>query len=214
MSKLARGMQALSRSLIEKRDRERQSISYKLHEEVAQVLALIVRLLDKTLASSQNKNYLLLEQALEQAKVQVRDLLDCIRECSYDLYPRMLDILGLLPTLRWYFERYSQRTKIKVDFHNSGLKRPLDREISIAVFRILEEALASISCHVTVSEIRVILRVTSTTLRLRIDDHGKGFDQSALNADILTDLLEMRERVLMLGGKLKIRSAPGTGTAV
>lgn len=210
MRRLAGEMQALSRSLIEKREKERQNIAHELHEEIAQILAVIKLLMDKAAISSPEKAGPL----LDDARVKFKDLFDHVREFSYDLYPRMLETLGLLHSLLWYFDRYSRKTKIRVHLRHTGLKRGFDLETGTAAFRIIEEALTNVACHAAVDEAKVSVRVTQRKLRIRVEDKGKGFNPPVLSAAASTGLLEMRERTLMLGGKLVIQSAPGMGTLI
>jgi len=203
-------MQALSRSLIEKREKERQNIAYELHEEIAQTLALIKILMDKAAVLPPEKAGPLIGDAM----VKFKDLFGRVREFSYDLYPRMLETLGLMHSLLWYFDRYSKKTNIRVCFRHTGLKRKFDPDTSTAAFRIIEEALTNIARHAATDEAKVSVWATQTALRIRVADRGKGFHPSALTAAASTGLLEMRERALMLGGKLKIQSTPGTGTLI
>ena len=133
-----------------------------------------------------------------------------VADLSFDLRPHMLDDMGLLPALLWYFERYTVQTRIQVNFKHSGLNgRLLAPKISTVVYRVVQEALTNIARHAATDEAEVSVRATQTALRIRVEDRGKGFHPSAS-----TGLLEMRERALMLGGKLKIRSTPGTGTLI
>lgn len=141
------------------------------------------------------------------------ELIGRVRDLSLELRPAMLDDLGLLAALRWHFDRYTTQVKIKVDFNHNGLeRRRFASEIETATYRIVQEALTNVARHAGVKQVEVNLRVEESALRILIKDLGAGFDPRTLPAGATAGISGMRERAIMLGGRLKIESAPGVGT--
>jgi signal transduction histidine kinase len=125
----------------------------------------------------------------------------------------MLDDLGLMAALRWHFERYTAQCKITVNFKQVGLEgRRFAAPIETAAYRIVQEALTNVARHAHVEYVQVRIEVDEHMLRIHIQDFGGGFDPDSLSAGTSAGLYGMRERVIILGGDLRINSAPGSGT--
>jgi signal transduction histidine kinase len=137
-----------------------------------------------------------------------------VRDISLRLRPSMLDDLGLLPTLLWHFQDYTDKTNIHIDFQHDGLDRDLPPDICTAAYRIIQESLTNIARHAEVNQAKSILRALEDTLFIEIEDLGKGFNQAALPISAAIGLSGMQERAYALGGTLEIESNPGAGTRV
>ena len=127
----------------------------------------------------------------------------------------MLDDIGLLPTLLWHFERYTNQTGIKVSFSHSELPQRLNPEIETTVYRIIQEALTNIARHARVNQAFVHLILKENILTVEVIDHGIGFisEFDMLNWSNV-GLAGMRERADMMGGYLLVNSAPNKGTKI
>jgi signal transduction histidine kinase len=127
----------------------------------------------------------------------------------------MLDDLGLLAALNWHFDRYASQVSIKVDFQHFGLEgRRFPAEIETAAYRIVQEALTNVARHSGADRVEVSVNADKATLHLEIEDNGSGFDTESLLAGATAGVSGMRERAIMVGGQLKIESAPGVGTVL
>jgi signal transduction histidine kinase len=198
-------MQRLSRRLVDLQEEERRTIARELHDEVAQILTslkFLVEASERTAPAASRR----------QVNDMTRELLDRLRDMSLNLRPPMLDDLGLVPTLLWHFERYRAQTGITVRFHHEGVTDRLGRG-EISAFRIIQEALANVARHASVSEVMVNLWTAGQRVGIRIVDSGRGFDPSKVR-HASSGLAGMRERALLLGGSLSVESAPGFGTKV
>jgi signal transduction histidine kinase len=123
--------------------------------------------------------------------------------------------MGLLPALLWQIERYTRQTGIAVKFHQTGLTHRLPLEVETAAYRIIQEALTNVARHAGVSQVVVQVRVSEEALTLFVVDEGAGFDaEQATEATFTMGLAGMRERADLLGGTLRISSAPGEGTTI
>jgi PAS domain S-box-containing protein len=208
-----RRLRVLSRRLVEAQEAERRRIARELHDEVGQVLTglkLSLEMADRRAAGGDGA-----AAPLAEAKGLVNGLMARVRALSLDLRPTMLDDLGLLPALLWQFEQYAARTGVRVDFEHAGLERRFRPEVETAAYRIAQEALTNVARHAGVAEVRVRLWAKDDALLLQVEDQGAGFDlEAADSVGRSSGLSGMRERAALLGGRLTLASAPGSGTTL
>jgi signal transduction histidine kinase len=203
-------LRAYSRRLLEVQEQERRHLARELHDEVGQVLTG----LKLTLEAGTHLPAAELPDSLGTALALVQELTARVRDLSLRLRPTMLDDLGLLPALLWLFGRYTAQTNVRVNFEHQGLERRLPPEVETAAYRVAQEALTNVARHAGVGECGVALRLNDQGgLHVQVEDRGTGFDP-ALARGASTGLSGMEERVALLGGTLRVKSAPGAGTRV
>jgi signal transduction histidine kinase len=126
-----------------------------------------------------------------------------------------LDDLGLLSALTWYFDRYTTQFKIEARFQHAGLeRRRFEPDIETAAYRIVQEALTNVARHARVDRVEVRISADENTLSIRITDTGVGFEPDSLSVRATGGLSGMRERAILLGGRLQLESSPGHGTSL
>ncbi|MDD5081914.1 MAG: response regulator [Dehalococcoidales bacterium] len=206
----AEELRALSHRLVQVQEDERRAIARELHDEIGQSLTVLNILLSRAsqLASGD------VASVLAEARPVVSELISGIRELSLNLRPSMLDDLGLLPTLLWYFQRYTNQTQIHVNFEHVGLQRSFPPDISTAAYRIVQEALTNVARHAHTGEVDVYAWVSNGVLSIKIEDRGNGFDSSSLGVGHSSGLSGMQERARLLGGELTVESSSGKGTCL
>ncbi|HUN05233.1 MAG TPA: PAS domain S-box protein [Aggregatilineales bacterium] len=205
-------LQATSALLVETQENERRHIARELHDEVGQTLTALNLMLEMYRRRTESDQE---TRELNEAHNLVTDLMKRIREISLDLRPSMLDDLGLVPTLIWYFKRYKLQTAIEIDFRHSGVEQRYAPMIETTVYRIIQEALTNVARHAQVAHASVQLWANSDVIHVQIEDNGKGFDLKTSPLEIKTaGLLGMRERTEIAGGKCKIESSIGSGTII
>jgi two-component system sensor histidine kinase UhpB len=208
-------LQKLSAELMNAQEAERKRISQELHDELGQALtamrinlAALEKDLSLGLPTSRNK--------LSETGVLVDETLEHVRELSHALRPTMLDELGLVPTLRWYVNRYAERLGIEVEFEAMDLGDRPAAEIETALYRIVQEALTNIAKHAQARRVHLRLSRQESKVTALIEDDGIGFDvQKRMAADAPgsgAGLFGMRERVALWGGTFTIQSRPDQGT--
>jgi signal transduction histidine kinase len=127
----------------------------------------------------------------------------------------VLDDLGLLPALEWYFERYTQQTRIVVDFDPQNLERQrFSNEIEITIFRIVQESLTNVARHANVEQVFVRLETRPGEIALEIEDEGAGFAMDAQKVGSSSGLTGMVERARLLQGSMEIQSRLRKGTII
>ena len=131
------------------------------------------------------------------------------------LRPSILDPLGLEPALEQLASELSRGSGIFVDFQVTGASAPrLPESMEIALYRIAEEALTNAGKHSAAKTVSVVMHRNDNTVRLVIEDDGKGFDVAALPSKTQLGLMGMCERALFIGGSMTARSSVGHGTTL
>ena len=196
-------LESLSRRLVDVQEEERRALARELHDELGQILASLKQRLEGGTA-----------QASAEVQSVLGDLLERVRNLSMDLRPPTLDELGLLPTLLWHFARYREETGVRVSFRHEGAEGRFPPDTETVAFRIVQEALTNVARHARVSEATVRLVTRPDRLELRIEDRGLGFEVGAARSGASGGLAGMQERARLLGGRVRIESAPGQGTRI
>jgi PAS domain S-box-containing protein len=203
--------EALARRLLKVQEEERRRLSRELHDEVGQILTGLRLLLNPSGALTADAA----KAGFEQARTLVDELLERVRQLSFDLRPAVLDQLGLLPGLLGLFERYTKQTGVLVNFAHQGVNRRFAPEVETTAYRIVQEALTNVARHAAVASASVSVWTSANMLSAQIADHGRGFDAGDALAKLRSGgLLGMQERVTPLGGRLTIASRPGAGTQI
>jgi signal transduction histidine kinase len=152
---------------------------------------------------------------LGQAQALVGELIVRVRDMSLLVRPAMLEYFGLLSAILWHSEHYTAQTRVRVTLVHAGLEKRFAAEVETAAYRIVQEALTNIARHTAVDEATVRLYIQGETLMGQIEDRGMSFNaEAALAAGHTSGLTGMHERARLLGGRLRVASAPGVGTSV
>jgi PAS domain S-box-containing protein len=211
LQEYATRLQTLSRRLLEVQEEERRHLARELHDEVGQMLTGLRLVLKPTADLTTNEA----KAGFEQACALVDELLETVRQLSFDLRPSVLDQFGLLPGLLALFDRYTKQTAVLVEFKHRGVDSRFAPEVETAAYRIVQEGLTNVARHAATDQATVRVWATSDTLGLQIEDRGRGFDPEAMPAATRSNgLAGMRERVELLNGRLAIESRPAGGTLI
>lgn len=210
-SRISRELHDATIKLIGAQEDERRTIARELHDEVGQVLtALQVEL---SLAHRRLVAAGLDVDPLKEAQTLADGALTTVRDLSQLLRPAALDDLGLPAAIDASLRGLARRHEIQVELSQSGMADRLAPETEIAAYRIVQEALTNVARHAEAAHCRVRLMRLPDSLQVEIEDDGGGFDPDDTPAAPQGfGLIGMRERAAMLGGSLRIWSAPGAGT--
>ncbi len=205
-----RRMSVLSARLLEAQEGERAVLARDLHDDLGQLLTALqlqLEALRRRAAGSGDRTQ------LDECLGIVGQVLSQVRSLSLDLRPPQLDSLGLSAALRWFAERkLSAVPDVALTF--TGGTPPLEPTVETACFRIAQEALTNILRHSGAKHVDIDLGVIDNRLRLQIVDDGAGFDvgeqyERSIRGES-SGLLNMQERAALIGGRLELRSAPGS----
>jgi signal transduction histidine kinase len=202
--------QFLARQLVKVQEDERRSLSRELHDEIGQMLTglqfTIKSIMPESTEEQRNK--------LDQIQILISVIISQIRELSINLRPSLLDDLGILPTLVWYFDRYEAKTGVRVSFDHQNLDQRFSPELEITAFRIVQEALTNVARYAEADNAEVKINILGSVMQVEIHDRGRGFDITLLPKNQSVGLDGMRERTFAVGGIMEIQSQPGKGTDI
>ncbi len=206
-------LRELSRQLLAVHEQERRQIARELHDEVGQMLTLLNLNLSRIVAHYADRSVPTSE--LDDASQIVQSLMQQVRSLALNLRPHILDMLGLLPALRWLTEHLSLQSGVLVELHPHNLDQRLPGDIETAAYRIVQEALTNVVRHAHAHTVLVRVWCDDTSLHIYIEDDGVGFDPTdVLDTYASTGLPGMRERALWLGGSFELESFPEQGATI
>jgi len=200
----------LARRLIVRQEIERQRIARELHDDVSQRIALLNIEIDKIKSEAVSEES---RARLRTLSAQARDIANDVHHISYGLHPSWLETLGLVAALQSLCRDASRQRNLQVVFRHGSIPTSLDANISLYLYRIVQEALHNVARHSHVREAQVSVTCDERHIVLQIVDSGVGFDPSQMRSAGL-GLASMRERVAVLKGQLAINAAPGGGTQI
>ena len=197
--------------LLVAQDAERSRIALELHDDVSQQLAVLsmnLQMLCGFGTARDDESEAVAREALDHADGIARSL----RDLSHRLYPTKLRLLGLVSSIT-SLEHDLTSSHCRIRFSHYDVPPGLPHELTLALYRVVQEALRNAITHGEASEIQVHLEGRNGGLFLTITDNGIGFDVERATGHGL-GLISMRERLDPLGGALKIESTPGNGTCI
>jgi len=199
------------------REEERAALARELHDDLGQHLtALRIDLswLDHCLLAAQPPDLAQLHDKIVGMAPMVERLTELTQTVCAALRPGVLDDLGLVAAVEWQAEETAKRSGIACATALPEGDIELDRNLALALFRILQEALTNVVRHAQATRVEIGLRAVGGELELEIRDNGRGFVPKSLAGATALGLLGMRERAGEFGGTVEILSEPGKGTTV
>ena len=181
-----------------------------LHDSTGQKLALLSMNLSLMEAQIPNSNAKLVKN-LAESREMLRQVSAELRSLSYLLHPPLLEELGLGAALKWFVEGYQERSGIAVSVMIAEEVGRLGRNVEIALFRVIQEALTNAQRHSGTTTAEVLVERAGDTVILTVSDAGRGIGPEKLleveSAAVSgVGLGGMRERILHLGGKWEVLS--------
>jgi signal transduction histidine kinase len=197
----------LRRRIMVAQEQERLRLAHDLHDQTGQSITaalLDLKAIEPFVAEEGRPRLRILSKALNEIG-------QMLHRIAWELRPASLDELGLTNVLQTYFEEWSRKHGITVDFKCKDPR--LDEysdEIRTTIYRLIQEALNNIARHADATRASAVIETVSGALRLIIRDNGRGFDKSSTPERL--GLAGMRERVSLIGGRLEVDSFLGAGT--
>ncbi|WP_197027466.1 PAS domain-containing protein [Marinobacterium lacunae] len=210
-----RESQSMLRELAARRESEleaeRKRIAREVHDELGQLLTslrLNLNLLAREFGSAQPE----LGSRVRLLCTIVDRTIQSVRDIASTLRPPVLD-MGIASALEWLVQRFSADTCLQCSLQlDESIE--LDEARAIMVFRVVQESLTNVARHAKASSVRVSLRRCGGKCQLCVADDGVGFDPKAYATRRSFGLIGMQERALMMGGKMRLDSAPYRGTRI
>jgi len=201
----------MSRKMIDSQEQERARIARELHDDVSQQLALLAVELDQWGQRSSHDSDL--HDHIQNARQRIIEIGQDVQNLSHQLHSSKLEYLGLVAAARSFSKEISEKNSVRVEFREDGVPRTLSNEISLALFRILQQALHNAVAHSGAKHVKVRLWEQSNEIHLEVQDLGRGFDLPTVQSTGL-GLTSMRERARLVGGEITIDSGPMAGTTI
>ena len=151
---------------------------------------------------------------LEQIWQQCSTLTADVQALSHELHPAILDNLGLVIAVKSFCREISEHSGAKVDFTNTNIPTSLPREVSLPLFRVIQQALHNSVKHSGAKHFEVRLEGKPGEIDLEVSDHGVGFDTAIMKNSKGLGLVSMAERIHQMGGTFSIDSQPNVGTRI
>jgi len=204
-------LSGVNRKLIESQEQERARIGRELHDDINQRLAMLAVELDVFDQSGSAKD---LHGRIREFKQRVIDIATGVQALSHQLHSSKLEYLGLAVAARSFCKELSDMHNVRIDFTQNGVPRNLPEDVSICLFRVLQEALQNAVKYSGTDHFEVDLFGTSADIRLMILDDGRGFNLDEAMKTNGLGLVSMRERVSLVKGEITIGSKPMMGTKI
>lgn len=185
---------------------ERQRIAQELHDEIGQILTVVLLGLKRVLDRAPDE----LRDELSTAAELTRGSLDEVRRVARRLRPGVLEDLGLVSALSALAADFAQASEVPVTRKLDQRLPELSRDAELVLYRIAQEGLTNVARHADATRVELALTRQPNGVLLRIADDGRGLGGAAEGAGIRG----MRERAILIGAALQIEARSGGGTDV
>jgi signal transduction histidine kinase len=175
-------------------------------------LKIDISMLWKKISIRQEYNGIDTEEEFSGIIKVVNQVMQSVRRIYSGLHPEILDELGIVEAIRWQCQEFETRNKIECIANLEVEHLEVDSNFSIALYRIVQEALTNVARHAEATKVEVLLSLSEETLLLCITDDGKGISPDSEAQSGALGLIGLRERVRFLKGKCLLKGKPGKGT--
>ena len=217
LKKSNRDLQKLTEQLQVLREEERLHVARDLHDELGQMLTglkIDLSMLWKGILSGKISDVAAINMEFSGVVNMVSQITQSVKRIVSGLRPEILYELGIIEAIRWQCQEFENRSKIACEVNINIEYLDVDRNISIALFRMVQETLTNIARHAQASQVKVQFSVVEGSLHLCITDNGIGISEQAITDSNALGLVGMRERARFMNGKFSISGKPGKGTRV
>jgi two-component system, NarL family, sensor histidine kinase UhpB len=197
-----------ARTALAAQEAERLRVARELHDEIGQTLTAVTIQAER----AADGNPALASDALRGVADAVRESLDEVRRIARELRPEALDDLGLVNALIALCNRMSAPDGPSIRRELQGQLPQLSAEVELVLYRIAQEALTNALRHANASSVTVSLQADAEVLTLRVTDDGDGMPRELARGT--AGIAGMRERALLVGGRISIDSVPTQWTEV
>ena len=206
-------LSSVSRRLIEAQEADRARIARDLHDDIGQRLAAMAMTLEHMTGLLPDSASTAL-RCLNELQQQTAEVTADVQALSHDLHSSRLRHLGVVVAMRGFCEELSAQKHVTITFGHQSVPASVPPDVSLCLFRVLQEALHNAVRHSQARHFVVNLRGNGNALDLSVRDEGIGFDVDAASRGPGLGLTSMKERLKLVGGELCIHSQSSRGTIV
>jgi len=197
---------------------ERKRVARELHDSVGQILSSVKMRLQTIEQAPLDTDEKEIRPAVAQVRSSIGRCIEEVRRIARNLMPGELEDLGLIPAVRSLCAEFREESKLEVKLTHVRIPNQLANDAKLALFRIIQEALSNIVQHAAATRIAVDMARKGSVIKVSITDDGRGFDPqphaSRGSKKPGMGMLNLQARAAVVGGRFRIRSAPGRGTKV
>ena len=204
---------SVNRRLIDAEERERARIARDLHDDIGQRVALLHVKFEQLRTDLPNWTVAALAMMDELLK-QLEEVSTDIQDLVHDLHSPKLEYLGLVKTMESFCKEFGHQQKVEIDFRSHDLRSPVPIDVSLSLFRVLQEALHNSVKHSGVRQFEVELFEEADAVHLIVRDLGFGFNPEAAIKGRGLGLVSMQERMKLVKGEFSIDSQLKRGTTI
>jgi PAS domain S-box-containing protein len=206
-------LSAISGKLIEAQERERTYVARELHDDVTQRIAVLTTKLD-SLKLNLPASAVEARKGIAEARDFAADIGSGVQGLSHRLHSSKLEYLGLEKAAESFCREFSERQKVEVEYQAANIPQQLPQQISLCLFRVLQEALQNAAKYSGSRHFRVSISAESNDIYLTVRDSGIGFDPDDAIKSPGIGLVSMKERLKLVDGELSIKSGPEVGATI
>ena len=203
----------MSRKLVEAHEQERTRIGRDLHDDVVQRLALLTIGLE-AIETDLPDSVAEVRRQIGELRDQTTQITNDVQLLSHELHSSKLDYLGIVGAAKNFCKEFGESHKVEIDFQSRDVPTDLPAELSLPLFRVLQEALRNAMKHSGVKHFEVRLWGSTGEIQLTVSDRGTGFDPEAAKKSTGLGLTSMQERLRLVHGEFSIHSQLKGGTIV
>lgn len=207
-----REAQSLAGRILSAGEEERRYLARELHDDVSQRLAAVsieTGTLENKMSESSE-----IKESLGKLKKNLIGICDDLHRMSRHMHPSVLDDFGLSEALRSECGELSQRWGIPIELHCSKRFPEIPKSVALCLYRVAQESLWNAIRHSGGSKITIELKSDAEFVYMDISDDGKGFEPSEVQKTRRLGLASMSERIRLVSGTIRTRSAPGQGVTI
>jgi PAS domain S-box-containing protein len=203
----------VGRKLVEVQEEERTRIARDLHDDINQRLAMLAVEIDQ-LKQNPPDSAAELTSRLAEFRQRLSEVSMGVQSISHQLHSPQLEYLGIVAAMKTFCREFAARQSVELDFKHEEIPQPVSHEVSLCLFRILQEALHNAIKHSNSRHYDVRLEYSANQLHLIVSDRGTGFDPEAATRKGGLGLVNMSERARLVRGTIQIDSKPMGGTTI
>ena len=205
-------LERLYRRMLTLQEDERRGIARELHDDYGQRIASL--LFELAAAAERTDVTPELRTFLQEMGGRLGEIAKDVQQLSRSLHSAVLERIGLEAAIRSECNSLRQRTPWEIEYLSADVPKRLPESLSVAVYRVFQEATQNALKHSEPNRLEVSLTVETRELVLRVRDQGGGFDPQMAEQAGSLGLVSMRERMRMVGGAAVVRPGLGKGTCV
>jgi two-component system NarL family sensor kinase len=204
--------------LLRTQEAERMRVALELHDEVAPIVIMVKYMIEDAVGKFGSDAGADSVQILNDAASRLREVIADLRRISTDLRPKLLDDLGLVPTLEWYCRGVEEACEgIRVECRVTLAESDVPQDLKLEIFRIVQAAVDNVVEHAKAQHAQVALFVSGEEIVIMVEDDGSGFDSAAVMARSDADtvgLHSIRKRAEATGGRLILETNGTRGARI